>query len=81
MKSFKQYFKPNDETIEYNPNQVKQGKKVEKEHTKLGDVAETIAKHHLEEDPEYYDKLEDMENLPKKKPNKKVENLKSKDKY
>lgn len=80
MKSFKQYFKPNDETIEYDPDQIKRGKKVEHEHTTQDDISKVITKHHLAEDPEYYDKLEDMENLPKKKPKKKVENIKSKDK-
>lgn len=72
MKSFKQFFKPVDDSIKYNPKQMKMGKEVEHEHTTMDDVAKTIAKHHLEEDPEYYDKLKDMEALPKKKPIKKT---------
>jgi len=71
MKSFKDFFKPVDNSIKYSPKQIKMGKKVEHEHTTLDDVAKTIAKQHLAEDPEYYDKLEDMESLPKKKPQKK----------
>ncbi len=33
------------------------GIKVEQEHTTNKKIAETIAKHHLAEDPEYYTKL------------------------
>jgi hypothetical protein len=61
MQSFKQFFKKVDDTIEYDPVQLKMGIKVEHEHTKLKGVAETIAKHHLAEDPKYYTKLKKME--------------------
>jgi len=38
-------------------DQLKQGIVVEKEHTKIPDVAEKIAMDHLREDPDYYTKL------------------------
>ena len=41
--------------------QIQAGIKVEREHTKDDKVAETIASHHLEELPDYYDRLEKME--------------------
>lgn len=44
-------------SIKYDPKELAMGIKVEMEHTTDSDVAETIAKQHLAEDPEYYSKL------------------------
>jgi transposase-like protein len=41
--------------------QLNKGIKVEKEHTNHKHIAKIIALHHLEEDPNYYDKLEKVE--------------------
>lgn len=41
--------------------QLKKGIKVEKEHTKLSSVAEKIALQHLDEFPDYYDRLRRIE--------------------
>jgi hypothetical protein len=57
MKTFKKWFKPVNKKIKYDVNELKQGDKVEKEHTTDEGVADTIAKHHLAEDPKYYTKL------------------------
>ena len=57
MKSFKQFFKKVNNDIDYDPVQLKMGIAVEHEHTTNNEVAETIAKQHLEEDPKYYTKL------------------------
>ena len=43
------------------PDQLKQGRTVEKEHTEDKGEAEEIALDHLTEDPEYYSKLKEME--------------------
>ena len=59
MKSFKQFFK-NVENIDYDPEELKRGIEVEKEHTTDPEMAETIAKHHLSEDPKYYTKLKTL---------------------
>ena len=56
MKSFREFFKE-VEDIDYDPQELEKGVEVEKEHTTDEDVAETIAKHHLAEDPKYYTKL------------------------
>lgn len=54
--TFKDFFKmPPD--IKYDEDQLEKGIKVEMEHTDDPDIAEIIAKHHLAEDPKYYDKL------------------------
>jgi len=45
----------------YNSSQLKQGIKTEKEHTANTEVAKTIAKDHLDEDPKYYTKLAQVE--------------------
>lgn len=45
----------------FDPKQLEIGIKVEMEHTKDAAIAEEIAKDHLTEDPEYYSKLEKME--------------------
>lgn len=42
----------------YPADQLKKGIEVEMEHTHDRRLAEEIAKDHLEEDPQYYDKLE-----------------------
>lgn len=42
-------------------DQLKKGKRVEKEHTDSDEKAEEIALDHLWEDPDYYDKLETIE--------------------
>lgn len=44
-----------------NPRQLAMGKRVEKEHTKSPKIAERIAKDHLQELPDYYTRLEKME--------------------
>jgi hypothetical protein len=46
---------------EFNPEQLKMGIAVEKEHTKSNLIAKLIAKDHLKEDPKYYSKLKKME--------------------
>lgn len=50
-------FKANDDSIEYDPEQLAAGIKIEMEHTDDKEIATIIAKHHLAEDPEYYIKL------------------------
>lgn len=57
MKAFKSFFKPVDISIEYDPEQLAAGIKIESEHTPYKAIARIIAKHHLAEDPEYYRKL------------------------
>ena len=59
MKTFKQFFKE-VENIDYDPEQLKMGIEVEKEHTTDSKIAETIAKHHLSENPKYYTKLKSL---------------------
>lgn len=66
MDNFKQFFKKVNTDIDYDPEQVKMGIEVEKEHTNDPKIAETIAKQHLEEDPTYYTKLKKMESKFKK---------------
>ncbi len=57
MKAFAQWFKP-IEDIEYDPEELAKGIKVELEHTPYKAIAKIIAKQHLAEDPKYYTKLE-----------------------
>jgi hypothetical protein len=52
---------------DFDPEELEKGKKVEKEHTDDSELADEIAKDHLTEMDDYYDKLEDMENKEKKK--------------
>ena len=47
----------------YNKSQLEKGKEVEMEHHKGPDVAEEIAKDHLEEHEDYYIGLKHMENM------------------
>jgi hypothetical protein len=58
--SFEKYFKRVDDSIQYDPEELKKGIKVEHEHTTDSQIAEIIAKQHLAEDPKYYSKLEKM---------------------
>lgn len=46
---------------DFDPQQIKQGIKVELEHTPDEDVAKKIVLDHLVESPTYYDHLEEME--------------------
>jgi hypothetical protein len=57
MKAFKSFFKSVDNTIQYDPEELAKGIKVESEHTPYKAIATIIAKQHLAEDPEYYTKL------------------------
>lgn len=59
--SFEKFFKKVDDSIDYDPEQLQKGIKIEHEHTDNSAIAEIIAKHHLAEDPNYYSKLEKME--------------------
>lgn len=61
MESFKDFFKKVDDTIDYDPEQLQKGIKIESEHTDNPKIAEIIAKHHLAENERYYDALEKME--------------------
>ena len=45
-------------------NQLKKGTKVEKEHTKDTELANTIASQHIDELPDYYDRLSKVEKKP-----------------
>lgn len=46
---------------EFNQDQLESGKQVEMEHTNDPSVAEEIAMDHLTEDPQYYEKLKELE--------------------
>jgi len=50
--------RPDDQ---YNPEQLKIGVDIEKEHTDQVDLAKSIAKDHLDEIPDYYTRLVKME--------------------
>jgi hypothetical protein len=50
--------RPDDD---YDPDALKAGVEVEKEHTKIKSVAKKIAKDHLDEDPDYYKKLKKVD--------------------
>lgn len=56
--SFKDFFRDVDDNIGYDPEQLKRGTEEEMEHTTDPKMAELIAKQHLAEDPEYYNKLD-----------------------
>lgn len=45
------------EPEDFDPNEIKIGNSIEREHTSNPDIATEIAMDHLTEDPEYYDKL------------------------
>jgi hypothetical protein len=71
MISFKHFFKPTKTpeelaklhkvSIEKIHNSLRKGVEVEKEHTKFPKIAEKIALAHLEELPDYYDRLKKIE--------------------
>jgi hypothetical protein len=61
VKAFKNFFKPVDETLDYDPEELALGVKVELEHTPYKSIARIIAKQHLAEDPKYYTKLKKVE--------------------
>jgi hypothetical protein len=70
MKAFKMFFKEVDPSISYDPEELKLGIEVEREHTNYKAIATIIAKQHLAEDPHYYSKLktthsEDAEDIHK----------------
>jgi hypothetical protein len=50
---------------DYPSDQMEMGKKVEKEHTDVPAVAQRISMDHLEEIPDYYDRLDQMEEQAK----------------
>lgn len=50
-----------EDVIKYDPDQILKGIEIEMEHTKDPAVALEIAMDHLEEIPDYYDRLDDME--------------------
>lgn len=50
-------FKVNDDSINYDPEQLAAGIQIEMKHTDDKEIATIIAKHHLAEDPKYYIKL------------------------
>lgn len=60
LPDFEKFFKQVDNSIEYDPKQLKIGIEVELEHTTDKKIAEIIAKHHLAEDPKYYTKLKTL---------------------
>lgn len=57
MKAFQQWFRDVDTSIDYDPEELAKGIKVEMEHTKYKAIATIICKQHLAEDPKYYTKL------------------------
>jgi hypothetical protein len=71
-KSLKEISKIHKVDIETLKKQLKKGIKVETEHTNDLDQAEIIALQHLEELPDYYDKLEKIEENHKKLENEKT---------
>jgi hypothetical protein len=58
MKAFKNFFKPIDDQIQFDPEELIKGIKIELEHTPYKSIAKLIAKQHLVEDPLYYSKME-----------------------
>lgn len=58
MKAFKSFFKPVNNTVEYDPEQLAMGIKIESEHTPYKAIATIIAKQHLASNPRYYSELE-----------------------
>jgi hypothetical protein len=55
----------------YNPSELKEGIKIEHEHTKSSFIAKKIAKDHLDEIPDYYTRLKKLEEAAKKQMGKK----------
>jgi hypothetical protein len=58
MRAFKNFFKPIDDTIQFDPEELIKGIQVELEHTPYKSIAKIIAKQHLVEDPQYYSNME-----------------------
>ena len=54
------------EVKDVDPEQLKKGIEIEKEHTDDEEVARTVALAHLKENPKYYDYLDEMEKKMKK---------------
>ena len=50
----------------YDKKQIEKGVVVEREHSTENDIRKEIAKDHLEEIPDYYDRLDEMEEEAKK---------------
>ena len=61
MKAFKNFFKPVDETLDYDPEELALGVKVELEHTPYKSIARIIAKQHLAENERYYSDLKKID--------------------
>ena len=59
--SIKDIANKNDVSVDKIKSQINKGKKVEHEHTNSDKIAKDIAKDHLSEFPDYYDRLEKME--------------------
>lgn len=51
----------NSPDSEFDPNELKMGIEIEKEHTDNEEIAKEIAKDHLSELPDYYTRLKKME--------------------
>ena len=60
----------------YDPEQVEVGEEVEKEHTPSKEVAREVSRDHLEEFPNYYTGLIEMEKKLEKQKKDKKQNLK-----
>tara|TARA_B110000211_G_scaffold188121_1_gene213803 strand:- start:240 stop:431 length:192 start_codon:yes stop_codon:yes gene_type:complete len=58
MRAFKNFFKPIDDTQQFDPEELIKGIQVELEHTPYKSIAKIIAKQHLVEDPQYYSNME-----------------------
>jgi hypothetical protein len=58
MKAFKTFFKPIDDKIQFDTEELIKGIEVELEHTPYKSIAKLIAKQHRAEDPRYYSKME-----------------------
>lgn len=58
--------KKHNVSVESIKQQIEKGKKIELEHTDNDEMAEEIAMDHLEEIPDYYERLEKMEKEAKK---------------
>lgn len=56
------FFKEVDPSVQYDPEELRLGIEVEREHTNYKAIATIIAKQHLAEDPHYYSKLKKVEN-------------------
>lgn len=68
----KEIAKKHDVSYEYILNQLSKGIKVELEHTSVASIAKEIALDHLNERPDYYEKLKQIENFADgKKPGRK----------